>query len=86
VDDILDAQCPYQRICATPYGTVETSIIPSGMADRSSLYHLPHHEEGLASPDGLSNRKGEGWSIPTRRRGGQRHLRRTRVAGEQKAA
>jgi hypothetical protein len=41
------------RICAT-------SSIPSGMADRSSLYHLPHHEEGLASPGGLSNRKGEG--------------------------
>jgi hypothetical protein len=74
------------RICATPCGTAETSIIPSGMADRSSLYHLPHHEEGLASPDGLSNRKGEGWSIPTRRWGGQRHLRRTWVAGEQKAA
>jgi hypothetical protein len=30
------------------------------MADCSSLYHLPHHEEGLASPGGLSNRKGEG--------------------------
>jgi hypothetical protein len=41
------------------------------MADRSSLYHLPHHKEGLASLGGLSNRKGEGWSIPTRRRGGQ---------------
>jgi hypothetical protein len=30
------------------------------MAEHSSLYHLPHHEEGLASPDSLSNRKGEG--------------------------
>jgi hypothetical protein len=30
------------------------------MADHSSLYHLPHHKEGLASPGGLSNRKGEG--------------------------
>jgi hypothetical protein len=29
------------------------------MADRSSLYHLPHHEEGLANPGDLSNRKGE---------------------------
>jgi hypothetical protein len=29
------------------------------MADRSSLYHLPHHEEGLANPDDLGNRKGE---------------------------
>jgi hypothetical protein len=74
------------RICATPYGTAEISSIPSGMADRSSLYHLPHHEEGLASPGGLSNRKGRGWSIPARRRRGQRHLRRTRVAGEQKVA
>jgi hypothetical protein len=48
------------RICTTPCGTVETSSIPSGMADRSSFYHLPHHEEGLTSPGGLSNRKGEG--------------------------
>jgi hypothetical protein len=47
------------RICAIPYGTAENSSIPSGMADRSSLYHHPHHEEGLASPGGLSNRKGE---------------------------
>jgi hypothetical protein len=48
------------RICATAYGTTETSSIPSGMADHSSLYHLPHHKEGLASPSGLINRKGEG--------------------------
>jgi hypothetical protein len=48
------------RICATPCGTTETSSIPSGMTDRSSLYHLPHHEEGLASPGSLNNRKGEG--------------------------
>jgi hypothetical protein len=48
------------RICATPCGTAETSSISSRMADRSSLYHLPHHEEGLASPGSLSNRKGEG--------------------------
>jgi hypothetical protein len=74
------------RIWATPCGTAETSSIPSRMADRSSLYHLPDHEEGLVSPGGLSNRKGEGWSIPARRRGGQRHIRRTRVTGEQKAA
>jgi hypothetical protein len=49
-----------KRTCATPCGTAETSSIPSGMADHSSLYHLPHHEEGLASPGSLSNRKGEG--------------------------
>jgi hypothetical protein len=54
------------RIWATPCGTAETSSIPSRMADRSSLYHLPDHEEGLVSPGGLSNRKGEGWSIPAR--------------------
>jgi hypothetical protein len=34
------------------------------MADRSSLYHLPHHEEGLASLDSLSNQKGEGVVTP----------------------
>jgi hypothetical protein len=29
------------------------------MADHSSLYHLPHHEEGLARPGRLDNRKRE---------------------------
>jgi hypothetical protein len=48
------------RTCATPCGTAGTSSTPSGMADHSSLYHLPHHEEGLASPGSLSNQKGEG--------------------------
>jgi hypothetical protein len=48
------------RTCTTPCGTARTSSTPSGMADCSSLYHLPHHEEGLASPDSLSNQKGEG--------------------------
>jgi hypothetical protein len=43
------------RTCATPYETAGTSSTPSEMAGRSSLYHLPHHEEGLASPDSLSN-------------------------------
>jgi hypothetical protein len=46
--------------CATPCGTAETSSIPLGMADHSSLYHLPDHEEGLVSLGSLSDRKGEG--------------------------
>jgi hypothetical protein len=50
----------FTRTSATPYGTAETSSTPSEMADRSSLYHLPHHEKGLASPGSLSNQKGEG--------------------------
>jgi hypothetical protein len=54
------------RTCATPYGTVGTSSTPSGMANHSSLYRLPHREEGLVSPDSLSSRKGEGRSFPTR--------------------
>ena len=45
------------RTCATPYRTVETSNIPLGMADRFSHYHLPRHEESLASPGSLSSRK-----------------------------
>jgi hypothetical protein len=45
------------RTCATPYGTVETSNIPLGMADRFSHYHLPRHEESLASPGSLSSSK-----------------------------
>jgi hypothetical protein len=48
------------RTCATPYGTAGTSSTASKMADRSSLYHPPHHEEGLASPGSLSNQKGKG--------------------------
>jgi hypothetical protein len=46
--------------CATPYGTTGASSTPSGMADHSSLYRLPHREESLASPGSLSSRKGEG--------------------------
>jgi hypothetical protein len=52
--------------CATPYRTAGTSSTPSDMADRSSLYHLPHHEEDPASPGSLNSQKGRGWSIPTR--------------------
>jgi hypothetical protein len=48
------------RICAIPCGTAGASSILPRMADRSSLYHLPHHEEGLSSLGSLSNRKGEG--------------------------
>jgi hypothetical protein len=32
-------------------------MIPSGMADYSSHYRLPCHEESLASPGSLSSRK-----------------------------
>jgi hypothetical protein len=48
------------RTCATPYGSAGTSSTPSDTADHSSLYHLPHHEEGPASLGSLSNQKGEG--------------------------
>jgi hypothetical protein len=47
------------NICATPFETAETSSTPSGMADPSNLYHLPHHEEGPENLDNLNNRKGE---------------------------
>jgi hypothetical protein len=46
------------RICATPCETAETSS-PSGMAEPSDLYHLPHREEGLVNLDNLSSRKRE---------------------------
>jgi hypothetical protein len=59
LNDSSMASARITRICATPCVTAETSSIPSGMAGRSSLYLLPHHEEGLASPGDLSNRKGE---------------------------
>jgi hypothetical protein len=45
------------RTCATPYRTAETSNTPSAMVDHSSHYHLPRHEESLASLGSLSNRK-----------------------------
>jgi hypothetical protein len=48
------------RTCATPYGTVGISSTPSDMADHSSLYHLPHREEGLASLGSLNSKRGEG--------------------------
>jgi hypothetical protein len=47
------------RICATACGTAETSSIPSGMADPSNLYHLPHREEGPVNLGDLSSRKRE---------------------------
>jgi hypothetical protein len=47
------------KICTTPYGATETSSIPSGMADPSNLYHLPHHEEGPVNLDDLNSRKRE---------------------------
>jgi hypothetical protein len=60
LDDILNAQCTYHKDMRHTLRNCKTSSIPSGMADRSSLYHLAHHEEGLASPGSLNNRKGEG--------------------------
>jgi hypothetical protein len=74
------------RTCATPYRTAGTSSTPSGMADHSSLYHLPHHKESPASPGSLSSRKGEGWSISMHRQGHQRHLWRSWSTGEQEVA
>jgi hypothetical protein len=47
------------RICVILFGTAETSSTPSGMADPSNLYHLPHHEEDTENLDNLSSRKGE---------------------------
>jgi hypothetical protein len=45
------------RTCATPCRTAETLNTPSGMVDSSSHYHLPRHEESLASLGSLSSRK-----------------------------
>ena len=47
------------KICVTPSGTAETSSTPSGMADPSNLYHLPHHEEDLENLDNLNSRRGD---------------------------
>jgi hypothetical protein len=47
------------KICATLSKTAETSSTPSGMADPSNLYHLPHHEEDPENLDNLSSRMGE---------------------------
>jgi hypothetical protein len=74
------------RICVIPSGTAETSITPSGMTYPSNLYHLPHHKEDLENLDNLNSRKGRRRSVPARRWRSQRHLRRTRVIREQKAA
>jgi hypothetical protein len=47
------------KICVTPSETAETSSTPSGMADPSNLYRLPHHKEDPENLDNLSGRKGE---------------------------
>jgi ribonuclease HI len=46
-------------ICVILFRTAEISSTPSGMADPSNLYHLPHNEEDLENLDNLSSRKGE---------------------------
>jgi hypothetical protein len=52
------------RTCAIPYRTTETSNTPSGMADRSSHYHLPRHEESLVSLGSLAAEEGRGGAFP----------------------
>jgi hypothetical protein len=47
------------RICVILFGTAEISSIPSGLADPSNLYRLPHHEEDPENLDNLGSRKGE---------------------------
>jgi hypothetical protein len=47
------------RTCVILFGTAEISSTPSGMADPSNLYHLPHHEEDPENLDNLRSRKGE---------------------------
>jgi hypothetical protein len=73
------------RTCATPFGTAETSSILWGTADPSNLCRLPHHEENLENLGNPSSRRGRRWSLPTRQRRSQRHLRRTWVARKQEA-
>jgi hypothetical protein len=46
------------RTCSTPCRTVGISKTPSGMANHSSRYRLPHLEESVMSLGSLSNRKG----------------------------
>jgi hypothetical protein len=60
LDDIIDAQCLYHKEMRHTLRNCRTSSTPPDTADRSSLYHLPHHEEGLASPDSLNSKKGGG--------------------------
>ena len=47
------------RTCVILFGTAEISSISSGMADPSSLYHLPHHEEDPENLNNLHSKKGE---------------------------
>jgi hypothetical protein len=47
------------RICATPFGTAETSSTPSGTADPSNLYLLLRREEDQENRDNPSRRRRE---------------------------
>jgi hypothetical protein len=47
------------RICATPFGTAETSSTPSGTADPSNLYLLLRRGEDQENRDNPSNRRRE---------------------------
>jgi hypothetical protein len=46
------------RRCATPCETAGTSRTPSAMADHSSRYRLPHHDENLSSKVNRNNGAG----------------------------
>jgi hypothetical protein len=73
------------RRCAILYEIAETSRTPSGMADRSNRYHLPHHER--APRAGPTSAVGwRGWrGFSAHRQGSQCHLRGVRDAGKQEA-
>jgi hypothetical protein len=78
------------RICATPCETAETSSIQLGEYWLVELFECtsttsPTARRARRASATSATGRGRRWSIPARRRGGQHHLRRTRVAGEQKA-
>ena len=73
------------RRCATPYGIVRTSRIPSGTADRSNRYRLPHHEESLLSRVNLNNRVEVGVGLSHALTGMSTSSSEARGVGEQEA-
>jgi hypothetical protein len=54
------------RTCGTPCETAEISNTLSGMANRSSHYHLPRPKESLTSLGSLNSRKGGGVELSAR--------------------
>jgi hypothetical protein len=86
LDDILDAHCPYHKYMRhTLWNCRDFKHFVGNGRPFQPIPPPPPRGGGRRASATSTTGRGRRWSIPARRWGGQCHLRRTRVAGEQKA-